>query len=97
MLSLGGSDIYLQYAREEHISQIPGHNEMGEPNNTILTSSDETFKINPISDKNTLGVATKRTIGLAHTLMLQRNQSPVFTGNVEKYLVNQLFEYELQY
>ena len=42
-----------------------------------------------------MGVATKKTITIANSLMMQKNTSPVFTGNIPCYLINQVFEYEL--
>ena len=67
---------------------------MSAPNNTILRNSDECFIINP-QPEGMMGVATKKHISIANTLMMQKNTSPIFTGNVPYYMVNQLLEYDL--
>ena len=67
---------------------------MAEPNKTILTCCEDSLKINP-QPETMMGVATKKHVAIANTLMMQRNTLPTFTGNVPCYLINQLLEYDL--
>ena len=94
ILSLGGNDMYSEFFATESLSKIPNYMEMGEPNPTILRSCEGSFKINPFIDPK-IGVATKKHLNIANQIMTLKNQSPVYTGSVPCYLVNQVFEYDL--
>ena len=82
------------FAQVENLLQIPLHEEMGETNKTILRCTEATFKIN-VAEMNELGVATTKQMKAANQAMIQRSSLPVFSGNVNCYLVNQLLEFDL--
>ena len=44
---------------------------------------------------NELKVATLKQMKAANTAMMQKNNLPIFSGNIECYLINQLHEFEL--
>lgn len=67
---------------------------MGPVNTTILRCADAVFKINP-HEMNQMKIATQKQQKAATAAMQQRNQMPIFSGNIESYLINQLLEYEL--
>ena len=60
---------------------------MGEFNKTILRCAESIFKIN-VAEMNVLKVATLKQLKEANRVMVIRNQQPVFSGNIQSYLVN---------
>ena len=71
--ALGGNDLYSDFFAAENLGKIPNYNLIGEPNSTILRSSEGSFKINPFTDER-IGVATKKHLNIANQMMLLRNQ-----------------------
>ena len=72
ILSLGGNDMYNAYFEAENLKKIPNYLELGEPNYTLLRCCEGSFKINPFMDER-IGVATKKHVHIAQSLMLQKN------------------------
>ena len=72
ILSLGGNDMYNAYFEAENLKKIPNYLELGEPNYTLLRCCEGSFKINPFTDER-IGVATKKHVHIAQSLMLQKN------------------------
>lgn len=73
---------------EEDLAQkIPFYGEQGPINQTLLRCADGVFRINA-ADMNELKVATLKQMKAANSAMIQRNSLPVFSGNIECYLIN---------
>ena len=92
--SLGGMASVEQYKIREDLTQIPFREEMGEANRTLLHCSESIFKIN-YTEMNEMKVATMKQMKAANSAMINWNSSPVFSGDIDSYLVNQLLEYDL--
>lgn len=86
-MQVQGNPSIERYKRVEDLIQIPYHEEMGEFNKTILRCSEVVFKIN-VAEMNVLKVATLKQLKEANRVMVLRNHQPIFSGNIQSYLVN---------
>lgn len=67
---------------------------MGNFNQTVLRCAEAVFNIN-VTEMNKLKITTIKQTKEANRAMIMRNTQPIFSGNIQSYLINQLAEYEL--
>ena len=72
---------------EDLAQKIPFYGQQGPINQTLLRCADGVFKVN-YAEMNELKVATLKQMKAANAAMMQRNVLPIFSGNIECYLVN---------
>lgn len=85
-----------RYRMAEDLSQIPFISK-GDFNKTVLRCAEASFKIDDSGreNQNQLGYITKRQSNLVSRAIAQRNMQPIFSGNVQSYLINQLADHEI--